>query len=349
MSIIEDKDINGQMTRDLAFMDEALVLAAKAAELGVSEAMNYLGLMYEAGDGVAKDYKKAVNWFLNAIRADKNNRFAAYNMGRMYYNGHGIEKNYDKAYTYFDTAAYLSYEARDITYAKCTYFIGCIFIEHYKKYKDSIMYFMIAAYVGNLPGAWHNLGWLAARGALPAGMYDGKERIHLDITARWFYEQAANLGYLPAMDELGRLNVYYQDIKTARFWLTKAAEKGYEPSIKRLKLLKTADVLNRISGTLPSSGSSNISSRISNYHKTSAPIYDTKNKSNALFRDIRGNLCTPGSPFYDAKDNICEWGSPFYDFKGNYCTPGNAFYDSKGNYITWGSPFYDAKGNYIVP
>lgn len=34
MSIIEDKDINGQMTRDLAFMDEALVLAAKAAELG---------------------------------------------------------------------------------------------------------------------------------------------------------------------------------------------------------------------------------------------------------------------------------------------------------------------------
>lgn len=321
----------------------------KAAELGVSEAMNYIGLMYESGDVFEKSYKKAVEWFLKAIRTDNGNRFAAKNMARMYYNGFGLPKDMEKAYVYAHAATVLGVSALDISYAQSCYLTGCILLEHYKKYSESVMYFKAAAAHGNIPEAWFNLGWLAARGALPAKCYLGKERVHIDLTANYFYEKAANLGYLPAMDEVGRLNILYQDMRTAKYWLMKAAERGYEPSKKRLKLLKVADTFNRVGSFFGPSGNANVVRVVNNCPSVSEVAPKSIANKAFAFQDSKGNHCTPGAPFYDAKKNICEWGAPFYDFKGNYCIPGGAFYDSKGNYCSWGSPFYDAQGNYIVP
>lgn len=60
------------------------------------------------------------------------------------------------------------------------------------------------------------------------------------------------------MDEVGRLNILYQDMRTAKYWLMKAAERGYEPSKKRLKLLKVADTFNRVGSFFGPSGNANV-------------------------------------------------------------------------------------------
>ncbi len=321
----------------------------KAANLGSSDAMNDIGLMYESGEYLEKDYVKATQWYMNSISASNSNKYAAFNMARMYYNGFGVAKNMDRAYVYADAAVTLSRENMDMHYAKCYFLKGCILMEHYKDYHKASECFLVAAFNNNMPEAWHNLGYFACQGLLLPSLYSGTRRVDMDITAKFYYQKAANLGYAPSMDELGRLHVYYQDMKTAYFWLNKAAEKGYEPSIKRLRMLKTAKILQNISDALPgdtSSFSSTLQINIDNFFNSN----ETRNNaSGPIFKDSKGNLCAPGSPFYDAKGNLCEWGSAFYDFKGNYCTSGSAFYDSRGNYCSWGSPFYDAEGNYIVP
>lgn len=324
----------------------------RAAELGVPESMNFIGAIYEYAQGVNQDWKSAAEWYLKAVRADNKNRHAALNVARMYYDGHGVQKDLDKAFVYAEAATGLGYKYLDSHFASSCYLTGSIYLEHYKKYNDAVGHFLCAIKYGNIPEAWHNMGWMAASKMLPAMAYGKKsriEKIDIDMTARYFYEGASNLGYVPSMAQLGALHIVYGDMKSAHYWLSKAAAKGYEPAIKSMKMLKTAAILNKISSWIPGSSSSTITNQINVFAEGARNDFSSKYKSNTIFQDTRGNHCTPGSPFYDAKGNLCEWGSPFYDFKGNYCTAGGTFYDSKGNYCTWGAPFYDAKGNYIVP
>lgn len=320
-----------------------------AAKFGSSEAMNELGLMCEAGMGVPQNYTKAMEWYLRAIRTNNKNRLALYNAARMYYNGWGVEKNIDRAYTYLNASIALGINIGDANFAKSSYLMGCLLLEYHKDYEEATTFFMMAGKMGNIPEAWHNLGWMASQGILPKKLYGGTDRFNLDSTAHYYYTEAAKLGYVSSMDEVGRLNIIYGDMETAVYWLKKAAEKGYEPSIKRLEKLNKASKLMKFANSLPGGRSSNLSSIVDGFTQSSKSSFEESHKSGALFKDKRGNLCAPGAPFYDGRDNLCEWGGPFYDFNGNYCTPGSAFYDSKGNYCTWGSPFYDAEGHYIVP
>ncbi len=91
---------------------------------GNATAQTSLGIMYENGQGVIKDYQQAVywyekaakqgyvlaiNWFKKAAdqdsRADEGDAEAQHNLGVMYYFGQGLPQSYKKAYMWANIAA----------------------------------------------------------------------------------------------------------------------------------------------------------------------------------------------------------------------------------------------------
>ena len=67
----------------------------KAAEQGNIDAQNNLALCYYKGEGVAKDYQKAVQWYTKA--AEQGNAKAQLHLGECYYFGRGVAEDYQKA------------------------------------------------------------------------------------------------------------------------------------------------------------------------------------------------------------------------------------------------------------
>jgi TPR repeat protein len=148
----------------------------KAAAKDNSEAMNSLGWLYQNGLGVAQDYGKAREWFEKA--AAKDNPVAMNNLGWLYQNGLGVAQDYGKAREWYGKAA-----------AKGN-----------------------ADAMNNLGLLYHN-GWGVA-----------------SAEAREWFEKAAAKGNADAMNSLGLL--YHngwgvaQDSAKAREWFEKAAAKG---------------------------------------------------------------------------------------------------------------------------
>ena len=62
----------------------------------------------------------------------------------------------------------------------------------------------------------------------------------IPATALNFYKNAAELGFVQSMDAVGRIYASVQMLDEARAWIKKAADKGYEPAKKRLKMLNVA-------------------------------------------------------------------------------------------------------------
>ena len=218
----------------------ALDYFTKAAELGVSDAMNYLGIIYEAGEIVSQNYRMAADWFYKAIQTDTQNANALYNLGRLYYAGAGVGKDMEKAYRLFLSARDSGFGDANAAYPRCCHFTGCILIEHFKNYKEAYPYFVEAAKYGNIPEAWYNLGWLTEKGAVPV-KDPGSDPFAAKIgLALGFYEKAANLDYAPAMDAAGRI-CYACGMRDQAFeWLEKAVSMGNEMAKKRLKMIKVA-------------------------------------------------------------------------------------------------------------
>ena len=162
------------------------------------------------------------------------------NLGRMYYLGAGVEKDMAKAYQYCKASADLGVGNKHSAYPRTCYLTGCILMEHYNNMKAAYPYFIEAAKYGNMPEAFHNLGWITEKGFAPPKNPGGDDQATKDGIAREFYERAANLGCVQSMDALGRLYCSYQQMNEAESWLRKAASKGYEPSKKRLKMLGVA-------------------------------------------------------------------------------------------------------------
>jgi TPR repeat protein len=67
--------------------------------------MNNIGAMYEAGEGVSRDYAQAMEWFTKA--ANLGNAIAMNNIGAMYCNGEGVTKDMSKAVEWWQKAAAL--------------------------------------------------------------------------------------------------------------------------------------------------------------------------------------------------------------------------------------------------
>lgn len=206
----------------------------QAATVGSSAAMNYLGVMYQNGKGVSKNMQAAADWFYKAIKADNGNAYAAHNLGNLYYNGTGVPQDMNKAFQFFEASVNLGLGNTHSVYPNSCYMAGLIMINHFKNQKRAVPFFVDAAKYGNIPEAWHNLGWLCEQGAMDV------KRADIPGTAVGFYKEAANLGLAASMDSVGRLYASVQMLNEARPWIEKAASLGYEPSKKRLKSLNIA-------------------------------------------------------------------------------------------------------------
>jgi len=75
----------------------------KAAAQNNSDAQNSLGIIYYDGDGIAKDYAKAMEWYRKA--ADQGNMYGEFNIGLLYEFGYGVTKNLDEAAKWYRRAA----------------------------------------------------------------------------------------------------------------------------------------------------------------------------------------------------------------------------------------------------
>ena len=78
---------------------KARELFEKAAAMNIGSAFNNLGIMYDLGDGVAQDYKKAIELYGKAIAlsSTKGGTNAFYNLGLMYEQGTGVKRDRKKA------------------------------------------------------------------------------------------------------------------------------------------------------------------------------------------------------------------------------------------------------------
>jgi len=90
-------------TREAANSEKALAELRKAAELGHPEAQYKLGLAFEQGNGLARDYVKAHNWYQAA--SELGHPDAQFRLGRMYARGRGVRKDKFEAGRWYRLAA----------------------------------------------------------------------------------------------------------------------------------------------------------------------------------------------------------------------------------------------------
>lgn len=226
---------------------QALSHFQQAAALGMSAAMNYLGVFYQSGDLVPKDLSAAAQWFYRAFEADRENSHAAYNLACAYYSGSGVVRDAVKAYELCKIVVDLGPEKAKDCYANSCNMIGCILMEHFKNDRAACPYFAETIEYEDISEAWHNLGVLAEKGIAPTDEADVSTQAARDNLACIMYEQSAQMGYAPSMDAIGRLYASHNMINEARPWIEKAAAKGFEPAKKRLKLLNTSQKLQNVS------------------------------------------------------------------------------------------------------
>jgi uncharacterized protein len=81
----------------------ALGLLQPLADQGNADAQTNLGVLYEKGQGVARDYRKAVR--LYRLAAQQGHPDAQFNLGVMYYKGQGVAQGYGEAARLFRLAA----------------------------------------------------------------------------------------------------------------------------------------------------------------------------------------------------------------------------------------------------
>ena len=84
--------------RNLASQDfaDALPILQKVADDGDPMAMDYLGVLYQTGNGVSQDLSQAREWFQKA--AEAGDLAGVTNLGAIYGNGEGTPEDYGKAF-----------------------------------------------------------------------------------------------------------------------------------------------------------------------------------------------------------------------------------------------------------
>lgn len=92
----------------------------KAANLGSAKGQYRLGVAYEWGEGVEKDYAKAFKWYSKA--AKQKNRGGQYGLGSLYANGRGVRRDTAEAAKWFKLSA-----NQGVAYAQ--YALGMLFLE----------------------------------------------------------------------------------------------------------------------------------------------------------------------------------------------------------------------------
>lgn len=86
---------------------------------GSADSMNALGVIYNEGYGVARDYKEAANWYAKA--AAKGHSFAQSNLGALYEQGLGVKQDINEAAKLYRKAADQGCPEGIYNLAKCYY------------------------------------------------------------------------------------------------------------------------------------------------------------------------------------------------------------------------------------
>ena len=183
-----------------------------------------LGRAYAMGIGVAKDYKKAVDWYKKA--ANQGHARAQYNLGEMYEYGNGVAQDYKKAVFWYKKAA-------NQGHADAQNNLGFMYSEGIgveQDDKEAVSWYQKAANQGNAAGQ-ENLGWMYKRGKGVAKDYK---------KAVYWLEKAANQGSVALQYNLG--GMYHEgdgvakDYKKAASWYQKAANQGDADTQENLRL-----------------------------------------------------------------------------------------------------------------
>ena len=80
----------------------------RASEKGKASAQSELGLCYYTGDGISRDVRESLRWFLLAAR--QGDARAQFYLGRAYSSGEGVPKDIESAYAWLGMAAAQGYK-----------------------------------------------------------------------------------------------------------------------------------------------------------------------------------------------------------------------------------------------
>ena len=194
----------------------------KAAEQGVAVAQYNLGIMYHGGEGVAQDDVQAVKWWRKA--AEQGDAEAQYNLGFMYANGRGVAQDDAQAVEWYRKAA----EQGD---AVAQYNLGLMYAKGQgvaRDYSQAVAWFRKVAEQGDAD-AQYTLGFMYANGQGVAQDW---------IQAVVWTRKAAEQGHAKAQRNLGFAYRHgkgvAEDYMQAMVWLGRAAEQGDEKAQKSL-------------------------------------------------------------------------------------------------------------------
>ncbi len=125
--------------------NKAVMLLRPVAEQGDAQAQTYMGLLYESGEGVPRDYAEAVKWYL--LAAEQGKADAQYYLGNMYRDGNGVPQDETEAVVWYTKAAEQGKSAAQNS-------LGELYAKGKgvkRNYITSYMWFNVAAVSGHAP------------------------------------------------------------------------------------------------------------------------------------------------------------------------------------------------------
>lgn len=207
---------------------KAFDLFTKAAECGNSDAMNYLGIMYENGEGTVQDTRQMIYWYEKA--AELNDVWGLYNLGRCYLCGSGVSEDHNKSMELFSKAYAISPQSL------ISVGIGKIYYER-GEYNKAYKYLVKTVKDTDDPFAHYIMGFLITNGYTPIKDIKGRQ-----IIAFEYFERAAKAGIAEGMFEYGRIMFALDNERKhtyeARKWVEKSAKMGYAPAKKLLRWMR---------------------------------------------------------------------------------------------------------------
>ena len=214
-SVQEDYEKGIQFYNKKDYSD-AFPYIKSAADQGYGDAQNYLGVMYNNGQGVIQDYHAAARWYRKA--ADQDNRFAQNNLGRMYYYGRGVTQDYNEAVVWYRKSA-------NQEYADAQYNLGTMYqygLGVSQNYEEAVSWYRKAANQGN-KYAQNNLGTMYQNGL-------GVSQNHKEAVL--WYRKAADQGNKTARNNLGYMYRnglgVSQNYEEAVSWYRKVGNQEYD-------------------------------------------------------------------------------------------------------------------------
>lgn len=209
----------GQHYKNSGKDDEAFYWFHKAAVAGQYASYSQVGDCYYYGEGVSKDYKKALYWYEKGVSPNYKKIGDIF-----YYGGYGITKDLKKASEYYEMGA-VSRNNSPIFYG-CNSMLGQMYYfgEHFKmdKRKAFLHYEIDAVKKGN-EHAYYMMGLMTSNGE--GTLTDKKKGFK-------YYYEAAYRGHSAAQYQVG-VAYYYgygttiDKVKSAS-WIKKSFENGYE-------------------------------------------------------------------------------------------------------------------------